>query len=84
MTRLLPEDDFVSLQNYGVQMYELKDKHYIYWNFEKSPRLAKEHESPGTQFDVCGKSVLLVFCVHSLIHLRSCTLASPQEMTMQL
>jgi hypothetical protein len=33
VTRLIPEDDFVSLQSYGVlSYYELYDKVYIYIN----------------------------------------------------
>lgn len=54
VTRLLPGDDFVSLQNYGVQANEIMDKNYIYWNFEKNPRIAGEFESPGMTFDSCG------------------------------
>lgn len=54
VTRLMPDNDFVSLQNYGVEMNEVMDKNYILWNFEKNPRMAKELETPGMRFDECG------------------------------
>lgn len=54
VTRLLPENDFLSLQNFGVDVNEIMDKNYVYWNFEKNPRLAKGNELPGMLFDECG------------------------------
>lgn len=54
VTRLIPDDDFVSLQHFGVEKNELMDKNFIHWNFEKNPRLAKHLEQPGMLFDDCG------------------------------
>ena len=61
VTRLISNNDYVSLQNFGVQMHEVLDKNYIYWNFEKNARVTTTSEKPGMVYDSCGEKISAIF-----------------------
>ena len=67
VSQLVPSADYVSVQYFGVRTNEENSKNFIFWNFEKNPRLNKSGETPGFKVDDCGTlGLLLVFsCCHN-------------------